>query len=282
MINTPKVASAGTNEVPQSVLTEAQISEFWAGIVASTGAAKRMARKIVPKEDVEDVVHSGAILFIESLQKADKPARFPKDVDELRARFLKIVQNHALDCVRQPHKEEGSGLKYWAVEMEPLVGGRNTPDRRLEEVFARNDKDVYDAPADEPMRPQDNVDKLRRILRPAVQGLPPQQRKVIVDTFFYGRKRAEVAARLGMSVNTYDNHLRAAYENLCDPLWNDALEHGEPDRSVWYDRIEILADRKMTHICYVITEGIKLLEKIFDRDDKKAREADASSAVDAA
>ena len=282
MRDTPDVASAGSNEAPQSSLTDAQVSEFWAGIVANTDAATRMARKYVPKQDVEDVVHTASILFKESLERPVKPARFPKDDGEFRARFLTIVRNHALDCIRESDNDEGSGLKYWGVEMEPLVGGRKTPDRPLDQVFARNDTDKYDAPAVAETQPKDSVDKLRYILRAAAESLPPQQRMVITETFFRGHKRAEVARRHGMSVNTYDNHLRAAYDNLFSHLWAEALSHGEPDRSVWYDRIEMMADRKMSADCQRILEGLKLIVKRSEEAERRERAGDDSSAVDAA
>ena len=73
--------------------------------------------------------------------------------------------------------------------------------------------------------------------------LPRMQREVISETFFQGRKRAEVAKRLGISVNTYDNHLQAAFRALRHLVSKDADLFTEADRSVWYDAIEGLRER---------------------------------------
>jgi hypothetical protein len=62
-------------------------------------------------------------------------------------------------------------------------------------------------------------------------------------TFFEGRKQAEVAQRLGISVNTYDNHLQAAFRSLRDQLAQVVELFTDTDRSLWYDFIEDLCER---------------------------------------
>jgi RNA polymerase sigma factor (sigma-70 family) len=244
MSNSSAVVAAGSEVAPTTALTDAQLSAFWDGILANTDAARRMARQIVPKQDVDDVVNSASILFLESLQRPDKPAKFPADNAAFLHRFVAIIRNHALDCVRDSGAAAERPVRTnWGVESEPAVGGRKIADRPLDHVFARNDMGNYDAAAETPMRPKDNIDALDSILRAQVGRLPTMQRKVIVETFFNEQKRAQVAAKLGISVKTYDNHLQAAFNTLRDELWYDAFDAAEIDRSAWFDRIEQLSDR---------------------------------------
>lgn len=243
MRSSPEVAPGGSEDPAPPSLTEAQLATFWNGIIASGEAARRMAGQIVRKQDVEDVVSTASLLFLESFQRAGKPAPFPKTDDELRARFLAIVRNHALDCVRDTHADERPVHSHWGVDHEPLVRGRKIADRSLDHVFARNDKENYDAPATAEARDQDDVGKLEEILRARLAPLTRMQRIVVEETFFDKRKRAEVAQRHGISVKTYDNHLQKAFYIMREELWCDAWNEWDADRSSWYDRIEELSDR---------------------------------------
>jgi len=64
-----------------------------------------------------------------------------------------------------------------------------------------------------------------------------------LETVFEERKRAEVAPRRGISVNTDDNHLQAAFPRVAPPLTQDADAFTDGDRSLWYDLIEELRAR---------------------------------------
>jgi DNA-directed RNA polymerase specialized sigma24 family protein len=265
MSNQPDVATAGSESIPASVLTEAQIADFWTGIIANGDAARRMAAHFVPKDDADDVVHTSGIRFLESLQRPIEPRPFPKSEEEFRRRFLRIVRNHALDCVREPEAPERAPLFNWGVFTEPTVGGRRTPDRPLDHVFARNDTGRYDAAREDEMRPQDNIDTLSQILRKAVSRLTRMQEAVVTETFFEGRKRAEVARRLGISVKTYDNTLQAAFLNAGESLQDMSEIRGAPERSVWYDRIDKMFSRREAK------RRKRMLAKM--RADRMAREA---------
>ena len=69
------------------------------------------------------------------------------------------------------------------------------------------------------------------------------QRQIILETTFEGRKRAEVARRLGISVNTDDNHLQAAFRSLRDSMAQVVDISTHLDRPLWYDRVEEIRDR---------------------------------------
>jgi RNA polymerase sigma factor (sigma-70 family) len=243
MSNSTDVAPAGEGDSPTPALSDEQLAAFWAGIVSNQDAARRMARRFVSRHSADDVVNSAAILFVESLQRPRKPAQFPETDQDFRRRFLAIVRNHAIDCVRPGDHGDRPVHAHWGDEPEPVVGGRKVADRELDQVFSRNDDGKYDAPAPVELRDKDRADELDQMLRCHLPTLPRMQRQVVEETFFQGRKRAEVAQRLGISVNTYDNHLQAGFRALRHLLSKDADVFTEVDRSVWYDLIEELRER---------------------------------------
>lgn len=226
-----------------SSLTDAQIAAFWDGILSSRDAARRMALLFVKRQDVDDVVDAAAIQFIESLTRPEKPAPFPKTEDELRSRFLAIVRNYALDCIRDGTGAECPVHSHWGLEQEPAVGGRKVADRALDQVFARNDHGRYDAPAPAEPCDQDVAERRERILRRMVSELPPMQRMVIEETFFEGRKRGEIARRHGIMPKTYDNHYQAALRALRVRLIEEAQASTGDDRLLWYDLIDEMSER---------------------------------------
>jgi len=97
--NADTVASAGEPQPTPNSLTEAQLATFWAGILANMDAARRVASRIVRRQDVDDVVHTGALRFIESLE-GPEARPFPATDGVLRALFMDIVRRYAFDCVR--------------------------------------------------------------------------------------------------------------------------------------------------------------------------------------
>jgi RNA polymerase sigma factor (sigma-70 family) len=243
MSNSAEVATAGEGDSPESLLTDEQRTAFWAGIVSNRDPALRMARRFVSRHTAEDVVDTAAILFIESLQRPRKPARFPKTDQDFRRRYLAIVRNHAIDCVRNCESGDRPVHSHWGEEPEPVVGGRKVADRALDQVFSRIDDGEYDAPAPPRMREKDRPDELNQMLRCHLSALPRMQRQVVDETFLGGKKRADIARRLGISVNTYDNHLQAGFRALRHLLSQDADIFTDVDRSVWYDLIEELRER---------------------------------------
>lgn len=243
MSNSAEVATAGEGNSPSTSLSDAQYAAFWDGIVSNDDAARAMAAQFVSRQSVDDVVHSAAVLFIESLERPEKPARFPATDDEFRRRFLFIVRNHAIDCVRVSDSPEHPIHSHWAEAPEPIVGGRKLADRELDQVFARNDIGTYDAPAPTEEHAKLDPAQLEEILRCHLADLPPMQRRIMHETFFDGRKRAEIARRVGISVKTYDCHVQAAFRFLRVSLPQDALAFTEVDRSPWYDLIEELYER---------------------------------------
>jgi RNA polymerase sigma factor (sigma-70 family) len=234
-------ATAGEAQSTSGSLSEAQLATFWGGIVANLDAARRMARKIVPRQSVDDVVHSAAVLYVEALQR--QTSRFPESDDELRRFFLTTVQHHAHDCVRVRVVDRCPVHTHWAEAPEPRANGSTTPDRALDQVFARNDQRTYDAPAPLPRRPMDDLDNLNAILRSQLDKLSPAQREVIDETFFEGRSRAQIVQRRGISASTYDNHLQAAYRALRTAMMEVVKSSRDADRPYWYDLVEVLNER---------------------------------------
>ena len=88
-----------------------------------------------------------------------------------------------------------------------------------------------------------DLDELHEILRNHLEDLSQTQYDIIVETFYEKRKRAEVAARHGISVSTYDNHLQAAFRTLRASLKGVVDISRDMDLSPWYDRAEELLER---------------------------------------
>jgi hypothetical protein len=134
------------------------------------------------------------------------------------------------------------------VVSEPTVSGNNVADRELDSVFARNDERKYAAPAPAARREQDDVEQLRHILERHLDDLSHAQREILVESFFDEEKRADIAARRGMTESTYDNHRQAAFRALRESLAVDVEASTDIDRSIWYDRVEELIERRAARL----------------------------------
>jgi Zn-finger nucleic acid-binding protein len=134
------------------------------------------------------------------------------------------------------------------IDPEPDIRGRHLADRELDSVFARNDEGKYDAPAAKSRREQDDVEQLRHILERHLDKLSQARREILVESFFGEGKRADIAARRGITVSTYDNHRQAAFKALRESLAADVEASTGIDRSIWYDRVEELIERRAARL----------------------------------
>jgi len=236
-------ASAGEAQSTPGSLSEAQLATFWDGIVANLDAARRLAARFVSSQSVEDVVHTVALLFVEDAQRSTGKEPFPATADRFRRKFLTMVRNHAVDCIRgikHPHSPVHS---HWGVDEEPFVGGHNLANRELDTVFARNDHGKYDAPAPTVRRAEDDLDSLHAILRSHMEDLTQTEREIIEETCFQGEPRHKIAARRGITMNTYDNHKKAACRKLRESMMAVVYFATDIDLPDWYDRIEEMNKR---------------------------------------
>jgi DNA-directed RNA polymerase specialized sigma24 family protein len=236
-------ATAGEAQSTSGSLSEAQLATFWGSIVANLDSARRMAARFVSSQSVEDVVDTAAVLFVESAQRSKKPEPFPASEDRFRRKFLKMVRNHALDCVRDGKRPACPIHSHWGIDPEPVVGGHNVSDRGLDTVFARNDRGKYDAPAPTVRRARDDLDGLHGILRSHMEDLSQTQREIIHETYFEEQSRDDIAERRGISLNTYDNHRKAACGRLRDSMMAVLEFSTDIDLPDWYDRIEEMSKR---------------------------------------
>jgi DNA-directed RNA polymerase specialized sigma24 family protein len=166
----------------------------------------------------------------------------------LRALFLDIVRRYAIDCVRDSKRPVLPTHSHWGTTWEPVVGGHNVPDRELDSVFARNDEGDYDAPTAASRRDQDDLDQLHQILELHLDDLSDAQREILVESFFEAGKRADIAARRGITKSTYDNHRQAAFKALRESLALDVEVSTGIDRSIWYDHVEELLERRAARL----------------------------------
>ena len=241
--NSDEIATAGEAQSPSGSLTEAQLATFWNGIVANLDAARRMAARFVKRQSVEDVVNTAAEQFVEDAQQSNKPEPFPASADRFRRTFLKMVKNHALDCVRDGKRPACPIHSHWGIDPEPFVGGHKLADRELDTVFARNDGGKYDAPAPTVRRAKDDLNGLHYILRSHMEDLSQTQREIIEETYFQEEARHKIAARRGISMNTYDNHRKAACRKLRESMTAVVDFCADIDLPDWYDRVEEMSKR---------------------------------------
>jgi DNA-directed RNA polymerase specialized sigma24 family protein len=241
--NSDEGATAGEAQSTSGSLSEAQLDACWAGIVANRDAARRMAARIVSKHSVEDVVHTAALLLVENAQRSNAPQPFPATPDRFRRKFLTTVRNHALKCIGNSKRPACPVHSHWGIDPEPFVGGHNLANRELDTLFARNDRGTYDAPAPTVRGAKDDLNGLHDILRSHMEDLSQTQREIIDEAYFKELPRDEIAARRGISLNTYDNHKKAACRKLRDSMMAVAAFSTDIDLPDWYDRIEEMGKR---------------------------------------
>jgi RNA polymerase sigma factor (sigma-70 family) len=241
--NSDEGATPGEAQSTSGSLSEAQLATFWSGIVANLDAARRTAARVVSRHTVEDVVHTAAVLFVEHAQRSTNPEPFPANADRFRRKFLKMVRNHALDCIRDSKPPACPVHSHWGIDPEPFVGGHNLGDRELDTLFARNDHDMYDAPAPTMRRAKDDLNGLHDILLSHMEDLSQAEREIIHEAYFEEQPRDEIAARRGISLNTYDNHRKAACRKLRDSMMEVVDFATDIDLPDWYDRIAKMSKR---------------------------------------
>ena len=81
-----------------------------------------------------------------------------------------------------------------------------------------------------------------------MEDLSQTQREILVESFFKEEKRADIAARRGITESTYDNHRQAAFKALRESLAVDVEVSTGIDRSTWYDLVEELIERRAARL----------------------------------
>ena len=115
---------------------------------------------------------------------------------------------------------------------------------RLDTVFARNDHGKCDGPAPAVRRAEHDLNGLRDILRHHLEDLLSRtKREIILETSFGEQSRDDIVARRGISLNTYDNHRKAACCRVRDSMMAVVAFSTEIDLPDWYDGIEEMSKR---------------------------------------
>jgi len=77
---------------------------------------------------------------------------------------------------------------------------------------------LYDAPAFTVRRAADDLEGPHDVLHGHMDDLSETQRETIDETHFQEERRHKIAARRGITMNTDDNHRKAACRLLCDSM----------------------------------------------------------------
>ena len=94
---------------------------------------------------------------------------------------------------------------------------------------------------------QDDIDELHQILKRHLDDLSPAQGEILVERFFEEGKRADIAARRGIIESSYDNHRQTAFKAR-ESLAADVEVSTGIDRSIWYDHLEELIERRAVRL----------------------------------
>ena len=157
-------------------------------VEALTRYGKVLARKIarlVKPYDVEDVVQETYLRLFQAAKR--QPIRSP------RAFMLKTVHNLALNKLRW-----ADALNHM-VETDKQADGESRQESGLED--GTDDRTPEDAVASE---------QEFSVFCQAIRTLPRQCRRVMLLRRVYGLSQQEVAARLGISERTVENHIAKA------------------------------------------------------------------------
>jgi RNA polymerase sigma-70 factor (family 1) len=114
------------------------------------------------------------------------------------------------------HREELSGIRHFDAWLKTLVRNqafsylkRLAKERLiLQEISQRTQNESYSTESEV-------LDKeYSRLLKQAIEQLPPQQKKVYLLSRQEGLKQEKIADSLGISVNTVKNHMKSALRNI--------------------------------------------------------------------
>lgn len=155
----------GKNEAPENGIVSA--------FVACRGALARAVRRIVRRDDVDDVLQEA---FVRSFEAEGR-----QSIRNARAFLLRTARNVAIDHVsRAAYRTTGS---LDALDAEVL--------------------------GDDSVPTEARVDAEKRFLEfcQAVDGLPEQCRRVFVLKKVYGLSQGEIASQLGISESTVEKHI---------------------------------------------------------------------------
>jgi RNA polymerase sigma-70 factor (ECF subfamily) len=123
--------------------------------------------------------------------------------DLLQETFVRVLRHGRFDSVADPQ----SLLKRIAVNLARDHARRRRTEARVIDVEATSDLAVStDHPADARLEAQEKW----RLLCEAVDGLPPRCREVFLLFMTEGLDLGEIAARLGISRNMAQKHMRLA------------------------------------------------------------------------
>ena len=140
------------------------------------GALARIASRVVPPKDVEDIVQETYVRLCQAEKKSD--IRSP------RSFMYRTAHNLALDHIKRA--ESRLAVSVEDCEQPDLPDTRSLPDETLEKAASHEEFSMFCE---------------------AVRYLPLQCRKAFVLKKVYGYSQREVARELGISESTVEKHI---------------------------------------------------------------------------
>lgn len=225
-------------------LTDDHRDAFWKAFQVHYTALMDAARAAhVPVEDALDVVHSVAVRVLDSYD--GRAHEFPDTESSLGRVLTAAVKKYAIDY--HGRKREKLLLhRHWGDPVVPKPGGRRSPDRVLETVFAVLTPEIEDDAADTYDAGATAQREMLALKMPEVMAtLTPRQ----VDTFdmreMVGKRRRISSKALRIKAKNFDYHQQTANAKARKALFA-MIESGDiPEESRLRDTIEELEVRRL-------------------------------------
>lgn len=89
--------------------------------------------------------------------------------------------------------------------------------------IAHNDGELYEYPYEDYIIACQNEEEVKKLLKTAVESLPPRQRELVQLRFYERLTHEEIAAKTSLAIRSVYNHLHEAIKKLRSPLLKESI-----------------------------------------------------------
>lgn len=245
-------------------LTEAQRALFERGYTRCADRARAAAAKTAGETNADDVVGWALVRLVHLVTRHEKRSPMPVDEDEFERRLIGLVFLIGKATVAGPRRHMPQHAFWPAAEAPRIPRPMGRP--RTERLLTRDMDTIQDETAlsQVDLGESDPEEKrlyfLQQMLIYVSYELGVVQINVLAD-HVEGVPREQSAARLGISVKTYDNTLARAKVRLREmlltmELWEDVRS---PVKSDWMETFQEMEERR---VAALFRKKMKAKEKV--------------------
>lgn len=228
--------AAHTAEALSDPLTDEQQALFDRGYRSARQHAMRVARKVAGRTNAEDIVHAALVRLMHQVTRKEDRQPMPADETEFEQRLV------GLTCLIGRASVSSHGAS---------PSRRKSPDRMLtHDMETLESVEHVEIPLPDDFVDQREKDRslyfLQAILLFNVYRLGPMQAQVLAY-YVEETPRAVAAAKLGISVKTFDNTLRRAKDRMREGVLSTVLVEDIrfPVCSDWMTTLWDMEDRRI-------------------------------------